>query len=384
MQKVVILGSTGSIGKSALEVIEHLAPDFQIFGLAAWSNVKLLAEQTQRFKPKLVIIGDETKAEELRQRLNSDKIAILTGRDGMSEAVSQPEVDIVIVALSGLGGTLPTLAAIEKKKRIAIATKEILVSFGKIIFEKANDSGAEILPVDSEQVALHQCLNQRKLSEVKRVILTASGGPFWQKSNLNNIKLADALNHPVWKMGKKITIDSATLMNKGLEVIETVRFWNLAPEQVEVLIHPQSLIHSMVEFLDGSILAQLAIPDMRLPIQYALTFPKRQSSLLKRLDFTKFSRLEFHKPNLKKFPCLNLAYQAIEKDNGYPCVLNAANEVAVKAFLKRQLKFSQIPQIIAKTLTAYKPTANLNLSQLITTDQWAQDFATKLVNQIRI
>ncbi len=384
MQKVVVLGSTGSIGKSALEVIEHLASDFQIFGLAAWSNVKLLAEQTQRFKPKLVIIGDETKAEELRQRLNSDKIAILTGRDGMSEAVSQPAVDIVIVALSGLGGTLPTLAAIEKKKRIAIATKEILVSFGKIIFEKANDSGAEILPIDSEQVALHQCLNQRKLSEVKRVILTASGGPFWQKSNLNNIKLADALNHPVWKMGKKITIDSATLMNKGLEVIETVRFWNLAPEQVEVLIHPQSLIHSMVEFLDGSILAQLAIPDMRLPIQYALTFPKRQSSLLKRLDFTKFSRLEFHKPNLKKFPCLNLAYQAIEKDNGYPCVLNAANEVAVKAFLKRQLKFSQIPQIIAKTLTAYKPTANLNLSQLITTDQWAQDFATKLVNQIRI
>ncbi|MEO0094048.1 MAG: 1-deoxy-D-xylulose-5-phosphate reductoisomerase [candidate division WOR-3 bacterium] len=384
MQKVVVLGSTGSIGKSALEVIEHLASDFQIFGLAAWSNVKLLAEQTQRFKPKLVIIGDETKAEELRQRLNSDKIAILTGRDGMSEAVSQPAVDIVIVALSGLGGTLPTLAAIEKKKRIAIATKEILVSFGKIIFEKANDSGTEILPIDSEQVALHQCLNQRKLSEVKRVILTASGGPFWQKSNLNNIKLADALNHPVWKMGKKITIDSATLMNKGLEVIETVRFWNLAPEQVEVLIHPQSLIHSMVEFLDGSILAQLAIPDMRLPIQYALTFPKRQSSLLKRLDFTKFSRLEFHKPNLKKFPCLNLAYQAIEKDNGYPCVLNAANEVAVKAFLKRQLKFSQIPQIIAKTLTAYKPTANLNLSQLITTDQWAQDFATKLVNQIRI
>ncbi|MEO0115789.1 MAG: 1-deoxy-D-xylulose-5-phosphate reductoisomerase, partial [candidate division WOR-3 bacterium] len=347
-------------------------------------NVKLLAEQTQQFKPKLVIIGDETKTEELRQRLNSDKIAILTGQDGMSEAVSQPEVDIVIVALSGLGGTLPTLAAIEKKKRIAIATKEILVSFGKIIFEKANDSGTEILPIDSEQVALHQCLNQRKLSEVKRVILTASGGPFWQKSNLNNIKLADALNHPVWKMGKKITIDSATLMNKGLEVIETVRFWNLAPEQVEVLIHPQSLIHSMVEFLDGSILAQLAIPDMRLPIQYALTFPKRQSSLLKRLDFTKFSRLEFHKPNLKKFPCLNLAYQAIEKDNGYPCVLNAANEVAVKAFLKRQLKFSQIPQIIAKTLTAYKPTANLNLSQLITTDQWAQDFATKLVNQIRI
>uniref|UniRef100_A0A7C6EBD8 1-deoxy-D-xylulose 5-phosphate reductoisomerase n=1 Tax=candidate division WOR-3 bacterium TaxID=2052148 RepID=A0A7C6EBD8_UNCW3 len=383
MKKVVVLGSTGFLGQRALEVIKHLASEFQIFGLAAHSNTDLLARQAKRFRPRFVIIGDSTRLTELKQKLGGFlKCAVLTGIAGMTEAVTQPEADIVIVCLSGLDGILPVLAAIEKRKRIAIATKEILVSFGKIVMQRAKKYDAEILPIDSEQVALHQCLAGNNLSLVKRVILTASGGPFWHRKNLNNIKLTEALRHPIWPMGKKITIDSATLMNKGLEVIETVRFWNLPPQKVEVLIHPQSVIHSMVEFLDGSILAQLAVPDMRLPIQYALTYPKRLPSLLAQFDFTKFPNLEFFPPNLKKFACLKLAYQAIEKDNGYPCVLNAANEVAVKAFLQGKLKFSQIPKVISQTLRAYHPpqaNSSLTLKQIIATDQWAQSYCLKQI-----
>lgn len=382
MKKVVVLGSTGFLGQQALEVIEHLASDFSVFGLAAHSNIDLLARQVKRFKPKFIIVGESVNTTDLKKRLSGfSKCSVLGGINGMAEVVTQPEVDIIIVCLAGLDGILPVLAAIEKRKRVAIATKEILVSFGNIIMEKAKKHNTEILPIDSEQVALHQCLNGNNLSSVKRVILTASGGPFWRRKNLNNIKLHDALRHPIWPMGKKITIDSATLMNKGLEVIETVRLWNLSPQRIEVLIHPQSLIHSMVEFLDGSILAQLAVPDMRLPIQYALTFPKRFPSLLAQFDFVKFRHLEFSPPNFKKFPCLKLAYQAIQKDNGYPCVLNAANEVAVKAFLTNQIKFSQIPKVISQTLKAYMPSQSLTLEQIIAIDKWAEIYASKLINQ---
>lgn len=381
MKRVVVFGSTGSIGRAALEVIAHLKDEFRVFALAARTNVELLVKQVKRFKPKVVIINDQDKLSDLRKKLSSTPVSVSVGIDQMSEIACHPKVDIVIMAMSGTAGIFPIWAAIEKRKRIALATKEILVSFGKIVIEKAKHYDAEILPIDSEQVALHQCLNGNKLSEVKRVILTASGGPFRHHSNFYNIKLTDALNHPVWKMGKKVTIDSATLMNKGLEVIETVRLWSLSPKQVFVLIHPESVIHSMVEFIDGSILAQLAVPDMRLPIQYALTFPKRFPTLLTRYDFTKFCRLEFDLPDYKKFPCLKLAYQAIEKNNGYPCVLNAANEVAVAAFLNSRLKFYEIPQIIAKTLNAYKPKKTLNLTQLLNTDKWASEYAAELIRR---
>ena len=384
MKKVVILGSTGSIGRSALEVIDHLKHDFQIFALAGKTNIELLVNQAKRFCPKVVIAGDTEKCFELEERLNSTRTKVLSGIDGLIEASTQPEVDIVIIAMSGSEAIYPVWAAIEKRKRIAVATKEILVSFGKIIMEKIRHYKSEILPIDSEQVALHQCLNGNKLSEVKRVILTASGGPLLRRKNLNGVRLADALKHPVWKMGKKITIDSATLMNKGLEVIETVRLWGLAPEQVEVLIHPQSLIHSMVEFIDGSVLAQLAFPDMKLPIQYALTYPKRNLSPSKPLDFHKHANLEFIKPDTKRFPCLNLAYQTIHKDNGYPCVLNAANEVAVESFLCRSIKFSQIPKVITKTLKAFQPRKTLNLNQLIAVDKWARSYTTRLIKNNQI
>lgn len=381
MKKVVVLGSTGSIGRATLEVIEHKKNDFQVFALAARSNLDLLVAQVKQFHPKLVITGDNAQLSNLRKKLGRIKISVLAGIDGMVAASTRPAVDIVVVAMSGLDGIFPTIAAIEKRKRIALATKEILVSFGKIIMEKAYSYNTEILPIDSEQVALHQCLNGNKLSEVKRVILTASGGPFSQRKSLKKVKLADALQHPIWQMGKKITIDSATLMNKGLEVIETVRLWNLPPKQVEVLIHPQSLIHSMVEFADGSILAQLAIPDMRLPIQYALTFPERLPSLTHFLNFSKFRHFDFSLPDFNKFPCLGLAYQAIQKERGYPCVLNAANEVAVEAFLGGKVNFSDIPKIIAKTLAAHKSKQSLNLAQLISVDKWARNYANKLISK---
>jgi 1-deoxy-D-xylulose-5-phosphate reductoisomerase len=381
MKKVVVLGSTGSIGRATLEVIEHKKNDFQVFALAARSNLDLLVAQVKQFHPKLVITGDHAQLNNLRNKLGSIKISVLAGIDGMVEASTQPEVGIVVVAMSGLDGIFPTIAAIEKRKRIALATKELLVSFGKIIMEKARFYNTEILPIDSEQVALHQCLNGNKLSEVKKVILTASGGPFFQRKSLKQVKLADALQHPIWQMGKKITIDSATLMNKGLEVIETVRLWNLSPKQVDVLIHPQSLIHSMVEFADGSILAQLAVPDMRLPIQYALTFPERLPSLTPFLDFSKFRHFDFFLPDLKQFPCLRLAYQAIQKGRGYPCALNAANEVVVEAFLGGRVNFSDIRKIIAKTLAAHKSKQSLNLTQLISVDKWARNYANKLISK---
>lgn len=381
MKKVVVLGSTGSIGRATLEVIEHRKKDFQVSALAARSNLDLLIAQVKQFHPKLVITGDHAQLSNLQNKLKKLKVTVLAGIDGMVEASTHSTVDIVVMAMSGLDGIFPTIAAIEKRKRIALATKEILVSFGKIIMDKARSFNTEILPIDSEQVALHQCLNGNKLSEVKRVILTASGGPFYQRKSTKKIKLADALNHPIWKMGKKITIDSATLMNKGLEVIETVRLWNLVPKQVEVLIHPQSLIHSMVEFTDGSILAQLAIPDMRLPIQYALTFPERLPSLTPFFDFSKFSHFDFFQPDFDKFPCLKLAYQTIQKENGYPCVLNAANEVVVEAFIADRVNFSRIPDITAETLTAYEPKPNLHLTQLISVDKWARNYARKLISK---
>jgi 1-deoxy-D-xylulose-5-phosphate reductoisomerase len=383
MKKVVVLGSTGSIGRATLEVIEHRKNDFQVFALSGHSNLDLLVAQAKKFHPKFVITGDNAQLSNLRKKLSSIKISVLAGIEGLVEAATQPTIDIVVMAMSGLDGILPTLAAIEKRKRIALATKEILVSFGKIIMEKAHSRSAEILPIDSEQVALHQCLNGNKLSEVEKIILTASGGPFSRHKSLKSIKLADALHHPIWQMGKKITIDSATLMNKGLEVIETVRLWNLSPKQVEVVIHPQSLIHSMVEFKDGSILAQLAVPDMRLPIQYALTFPKRLPSLTRFLNFAEFHHFDFIQPDFKKFPCLELAYQAIKRGKGYPCVLNAANEIAVSAFLDRRINFSDIPKIISKTLTAHKPRPSLNLVQLVSIDKWARNYANNLISKER-
>jgi 1-deoxy-D-xylulose-5-phosphate reductoisomerase len=383
MKRVVILGSTGSIGRASLQVIEHLKSDYQVFALAARTNIDLLTKQAKKFRPKTVIAGDSNKLPDLKQRLAATKISVLSGINGMNEAAAHAKADIVIIALSGSEGIYPTIAAIEKRKRIAIATKEILVSFGKIVMEKALNNRTEILPIDSEQVALHQCLEGRKLSEIKRVILTASGGPFLKRKNLKNIKLSDALNHPIWQMGKKITIDSATLMNKGLEVIETIRLWNLSPNQVDVLIHPQSLVHSMVEFIDGSLLAQLAIPDMRLPIQYALTFPSRLPSLLNKFDFFQYRYLQFLKPNFKKFPCLKLSYQAIQSDNGYPCVLNAANEVAVESFLNHIIKFPQIPEIIKKTLKGYKPQQKNQLEDLIAIEKWAKSFAKRLIEKTK-
>jgi len=371
MKNVVILGSTGSIGKNSLEVLSNFSDRFLVFGLSTNKNVKLLEEQIKQFRPRMAVITDEESFEHLPQDYDTE---ILSGIDGLKRLCSHPQVNLVINALVGSVGLLPSLEALESGKNLAIANKESLVMAGELLIQKAREKGGEILPIDSEHSAIKQCLLSGKKEEVKRLILTASGGPFLNKSrqNLKEITVDEALSHPTWEMGKKITIDSATLMNKGLEVIEAHWLFGIPYDRIEVLVHPQSIVHSMVEFVDGSVIAQMSLPDMKLPIQYALFYPQRIFSNNTSLDLTKAGQLTFLEPDTEKFPCLGLAYQALEMGGTAPAVLNAANEVAVEAFLAARIGFTDIQKIVKEALRRHQVKSCPRLDDILNADRWAK------------
>jgi 1-deoxy-D-xylulose-5-phosphate reductoisomerase len=374
IRNIAILGSTGSIGRSALEVIANLPDRFNVTYLTGNKNVELLEEQINHFRPRGVVVLDERQALRLKKSVDG-KTEVLVGEEELLEIVRRNDVDIVLSALVGFAGLKPTLAAIEAGKHIALANKETLVVAGEIIMSKVRAHGVQLLPVDSEHSAILQCLRGEDISEVDRLILTASGGPFLNipKEQFHTITVEQALNHPTWKMGNKITIDSATLMNKGLEVIEAFWLFGVPPEKIDVVIHPQSIIHSMVEFADGSIKAQLGIPDMKIPIQYALMYPERPAAAYRRLDFTILRQMTFEKPDHEKFRCLSLAFRALEMGGTAPAVLNAANEVAVQSFLDGRLPFDAIPTMIEEALTAHTPVHNISLDDIIKADRETRD-----------
>ncbi len=382
-KRVAVFGSTGSIGRASLDVIAHLPDRFKVYALAARSSVRRLCAQAQRFKPERVILTDWNACEQAR-RILGPGTKVEWGLDPLIQVAGSSRVDILVMAMSGTTGILPVIAALEKGKRVALATKEILVSFGNHVTRLASKTNAEILPIDSELSALHQCLHGRSRKEIRRIILTASGGPFWRKGPPKKATIQQVLRHPTWNMGRKITVDSATLMNKGLEVIETARLLGLAPAQIEAVIHPQSIIHSLVEFQDGSLLAQLSLPDMRLPIQYCLTYPERLASMVKPLRLEQVRTLEFHPVSRKRFPCIGLAYLALENGPAATCVLNAANQVAAEAFLSGQIAFGDIPGIISRTLRKHlcrrtKLVRNPGIKTLMRAERWAIDYTTGLV-----
>jgi 1-deoxy-D-xylulose-5-phosphate reductoisomerase len=377
-KKIAILGSTGSIGLSTLQVIQKLKPHFQVVGLTAYRNFKELARQIKAFKPKLAAISDEKFFEDLKGLCKGTATKLLTGQEGLVAVAAESGADLVVSAIVGAAGLKPTLEAIRKGKDIALANKETMVMAGDVVTLAARKSGSKILPVDSEHCAVFQCLQGcPDPQEVHQVLLTASGGPFRQldRNQFHRITLQQALHHPTWRMGPKITIDSATLMNKGLEVIEAHYLFDMPYEKIAIVVHPESIIHSMVEYIDGSVLAQLGTTDMQIPIQYALTYPRRSFSPVGRLDLTAIQKLHFERPDRKKFPCVDLAYEAGEKGKGFPAVLNAANEVAVARFLKEEIRFVDIPKIIEKTLKKFRPLTNPNLDAILRSDQWARELA---------
>ena len=379
-KKIALLGSTGSIGVSALKVIQKLKPAFQVTGLTAYRNARELAKQIKAFKPKMAAIMDESFFPALKALTKGTSTQLLAGSEGVTAVAGESGASLVLSAIVGAAGLKPTLTAIQKGKDIALANKETMVMAGEVVTEAARKSGSRILPVDSEHCAVFQCLvGSRHPDEVHKILLTASGGPFrnLDRKDFSGITLKQALNHPTWRMGPKITIDSATLMNKGLEVIEAHYLFEVPFDKIDIVIHPESIIHSMVEYIDGSVLAQLGTTDMQIPIQYALTFPARANSPVDRLDLARIGRLHFEKPDRRKFPCVDLAYAAGEKGGTYPAVLNAANEVAVSRFLKEEIDFVQIPKIIEKTLRKYRPLTNGTLDGILMADRWAREVASK-------
>ena len=382
MKNLSILGSTGSIGRNTLQIVERFPDRFNVSALAAHSNVDLLAEQIQRFRPDLAVVSDRQRAEQLANRLpESGRPDIRWSTDGYLTAASLDSVDTVVTAVVGSAGLLPTLAAIDAGKDIALANKETLVMAGELVMERARQKNAAILPVDSEHSAIFQCLAGNRHQDLHRILLTASGGPFLDKPTelFDKITPDDALRHPNWQMGPKITIDSATLMNKGLEVIEAKWLFGTPLEQIEVVIHPQSIVHSMVAFCDGSVIAQLGIPDMKGAIAYALSYPQRLPLEQPLPDFTSGSALTFRQPDLDKFPCLALAMDAAARGGTLPAVLNAANEIAVGAFLESRLRFSGIPNVIGQVMQQHETADSPGLEQLLEADRWARQTAGQLI-----
>jgi 1-deoxy-D-xylulose-5-phosphate reductoisomerase len=383
MKGISILGSTGSIGCNTLKVLEHLG-DFRVVALGAGRNMQKLAEQIARFNPELVSVDDQSCAEILEQELRNlgataPKIEL--NSKGLEAVATHPEADILVSAAVGAVGFVPTLRAIEAGKRIALANKETLVMAGELMTKAAEKSGAEILPVDSEHNAIHQCLRGEKRSEVRRLVLTASGGPFrdWTKDEISHATREEALNHPNWKMGEKITIDSATLMNKGLEVIEARWLFGFDADRISVIVHPQSVVHSIVEMIDGSMIAQLGVTDMKHPIQYALTFPDRHENCLPPLDLAGLSELTFEEPDTDRFPCLALAYEALRLGGSAPAALNAANEVAVAAFLEGKIRFPDIAVINRSVIDAHELKEADSLDNVLDADRLARSAAEKFI-----
>jgi 1-deoxy-D-xylulose-5-phosphate reductoisomerase len=386
MRRIAILGSTGSIGRSTLSVVESYPERFQIVALAAGANVEAAYEQAVRWKPRVLSVASEPNADALRKRLKAQslgEIEVVHGSGGTVRVATHPEVDFVVSAIVGVAGLEATYAAVKAGKTLGLANKECLVAAGELITAEARKQGKPLLPIDSEHNAVHQCMRGGRMEEVQRIWLTASGGPFLKmpKSEFPSITVEQALNHPTWKMGKRITIDSATLMNKGFEVIEACRLFHVPPNQVAVIVHPQSTIHSMVEFIDGSILAQFSVTDMRLPILYALTYPERIQSDL-RFPVMDLRQLDFYPPDMRKFRCLGLAYEAAEAGGAQPVALNAADEVAVAAFLEGQIRFDEIPRIIEDVLSATKTGKMESIQQVLETDLEARRAARERIERM--
>lgn len=370
MKKIAILGSTGSIGTQTLEVVRENG-DIEVVSLAAGSNTELLEKQVREFHPKVVCVYQEDRAADLKERLKDETVKVVTGMDGLIEAACVPEAEIVVTAVVGMIGIRPTIAAIEAGKDVALANKETLVTAGHLIIPLAKEKGIRILPVDSEHSAIFQSLQGNAGNKIQKILLTASGGPFRGKKqeDLLNVKVEDALKHPNWSMGRKITIDSSTMINKGLEVIEAKWLFDVSVDEIQVVVQPQSVIHSMVEYEDGSVIAQLGTPDMKLPIQYALYYPERRYLPGDRLDFWSLSHLDFEKPDLDTFYGLALAYEAGRAGGSMPTVLNAANELAVSMFLDRQITYLEIVEIIEDCMKAHKKIENPSLEQILMTEQ---------------
>lgn len=383
MKRIAILGSTGSIGTQALEVIEAHPDQFSVEVLTANSNVDLLIEQAKKFKPNAVVICDTTKLAALKSGLESDNIKVFGGAASIVQLMSMDTIDLVLTAMVGFSGLAPTLAAIENKKNIALANKETLVVAGDLVTKLALENKVSIYPVDSEHSAIFQCLAGEMHNPIEKIILTASGGPFRgkKKSELANITKAQALKHPNWTMGAKITIDSATLMNKGLEMIEAKWLFDLQASEIEVIVHPQSIIHSIVQFQDGSMKAQMGLPDMKLPIQYALGYPNRLVSDFPRFDFTKFPQLTFETADEETFRCLGLARWAMEKGGNLPCIMNAANEIAVAAFLRDELGFLQIAEVIEATMNQVPFESQPDIKSFQESDEAARKIASQLIQK---
>jgi len=379
-KRVVVLGSTGSIGVSSLKVARDIPERMKIVGLAANNSVDLLVEQIAEFSVQQGCLYDPTALGRLRERVD-DSVELFAGEEGLVELATLPEADMVLIAIVGVAGLRPALAAIEAGKDIAVASKEILVAAGEIIMTAARRKGVHVLPVDSEHNAIFQCLDQRDSGEVSRLIVTASGGPFRQTkpADLASVTVEQALQHPTWEMGRKITIDSATLFNKGLEMIEARWLFDIEMSRVDVIVHPQSIIHSMVEFIDGSVLAQLSVTDMCFPIQYAVTWPERVPNCLAPLNFSELARLDFEEPRWDDFPALRLARKAGETGGTLPVVLNAANEVAVESFLNGNLSFPGIWETVAETMSRHELVEHPSLEQVIAADHWSREAAAECI-----
>ena len=375
-KNIVILGSTGSIGENAVKVVQHLRDEFYVVGIAAANNFERLAEQAEELKCEYVAIADKTKAEELA-KLSPTPSKTLAGEEGILELVSLPEVDLVLCSIVGSASLRPVLAAIKAGKDVALASKEALVMGGSLVMEAAEKHDAKILPVDSEHSAVFQCLEGKKHEDIAKIILTASGGPFrdWSLEKMESASWEDALSHPTWNMGPKVTVDSATLMNKALEIIEARWLFNIPGDSIDVIIHQQSIVHSMVEFIDGTILAQMGSPDMRFPIQYALTYPKKFTGSLESLDFAKFAKMTFELPDKARFPSLDFAYEALRQGGTLPAVMNAANEIAFERFRKGEIRFTKIWKVIEKSMEAHKSIIEPSLDDIFAADREAREFA---------
>jgi 1-deoxy-D-xylulose-5-phosphate reductoisomerase len=384
-ERIALLGSTGSIGTQALDIVSKYPEKFTIEVLVAGNNIDLLIQQAHKYQPDSVVIANPDHYLQLKESLQGTDIKVYTGNEAIEQIVTSSNVDVVIASIVGYSGVRPTIAAIKAGKKVALANKETLVVAGEIISRLVRESGSIIIPVDSEHSAIFQCLVGESGNPIEKITLTASGGPFLNLSEdmLKKVKPCDALKHPNWNMGCKVTIDSASLMNKGLEVIEAKWLFDLTPEQISVIIHPQSIIHSLVHFADGSVKAQLGVPDMRVPILYALTYPDRLQSDLPRLNLTDCKALTFRDPDIKKFRNLTLAYEALKSGGNMPCILNAANEVAVKAFLDGKVEFTQMPEIVEYTMenSLYSPTPDLDFLEV--TDANARETAFSFINKLQ-
>lgn len=381
MKKIAILGSTGSIGTQTLDIVRNNARELEVVALAAGSNVELMEAQIREFHPQVAVMWSEEAAAQLRIRVADCLVRVLQGMEGLLEIAVLPQAEVLVTAIVGMIGIRPTIAAIRAGKDIALANKETLVCAGHIIMPLARECGVSILPVDSEHSAIFQSLNGEPAGRISRILLTASGGPFRGRTReqLTGVQVEDALKHPNWAMGRKITIDSSTLVNKGLEVMEAKWLFDVEPEQIQVVVHPQSIIHSMVEYIDGAVIAQLGVPDMKLPIQYALFYPDRKVMRDNRVDFFKLGSVTFEEPDMETFYGLKLAYQALKQGGSMPTVYNAANEKAVALFLERKIGYLQIPELIQRCMEHHELTENPNVEEILAAEQSVYDYIKELI-----